>query len=164
MTSTITSIDPSELLNAVFEIDQLAAVRIANIWGEASSTPEQTDAAWDIVQRQTVLSVCIDCRWPVVEDDPHHSCIRRLLSLTDDEEDGRWGQCMRCKGNLTESEVALNDICESCRPVVYAEWVSNQERLVEEAAERRMYPEESDDDDGCPHCGSHTCNTWDCQQ
>lgn len=29
------------------------------------------------------------------------------------------------------------------------------------------YYDSSDDDqgdDGCPHCGSHTCNTWDCQQ
>lgn len=163
MTSTIMSIDPSVFLNAVFGIDQLAAVRIANIWCEASSTSDQYQAACAIVERQTVLSMCIDCHWPVVEDDPHHACIELLLSVAD-EEDRRWGQCMRCGSNLTESEFALNDTCEGCRPIVYAEWESNQERLAEEAAERRMYPEESDDDDGCPHCGSRTCNTWDCQQ
>ena len=86
MNGTITSIDPFVLLNEVFEIDQLAAVRIANAWGGASSTPEQTDAAWGIAMRQTVLPVCIECRWPVVEDDPHHFCIGRLLAAADNSD------------------------------------------------------------------------------
>ena len=24
--------------------------------------------------------------------------------------------------------------------------------------------DDDQDDDGCPHCGSHMCNTWDCQK
>jgi hypothetical protein len=95
---------------------------------------------------------------PLLGDDPR--------DLLDEEDDDRWGQCMRCNRNLTESEAALNDTCEGCRPVVYEEWEANQERLAEETAEARRYPEVSDDDDdeGCPHCGSYGCNTWDCQQ
>ncbi len=75
---------------------------------------------------------------PIPGDDPR--------DLLDEEDDDRWGQCMRCERNLTESEAALNDTCEGCRPIVYAEHAAKQERLAEEAEERRRYPEESDDD------------------
>jgi hypothetical protein len=76
---------------------------------------------------------------PLPGDDPRN--------LLDEEDDDRWGQCMRCGSNLTESEAALNDSCEGCRPTVYADWEANQERLAEDAAERRRYPETSDDED-----------------
>jgi|GEM_PF-1944362 len=57
----------------------------------------------------------------------------------DEEDDDRWGKCIRCERNLTESEYALNDTCEGCRPVVYAAWESEQERLAEERADARRY-------------------------
>ncbi len=66
---------------------------------------------------------------PLPGEDP-----RDLLNEKDND---RWGQCMRCDRNLTESEAALNDTCEGCRPEVYQDWEANQERLAEEAAEAR---------------------------
>jgi hypothetical protein len=57
--------------------------------------------------------------------------------LYDEDDDDRWGQCLRCKRNLTESEVALNDVCEGCRPEYFEEWQANQDRLAEQAAEAR---------------------------
>jgi hypothetical protein len=57
--------------------------------------------------------------------------------LLDEEDDDRWGQCLRCSGNLTESEYALNDVCEGCRPAATEEWEAEQARLAEAAAEAR---------------------------
>ena len=54
-----------------------------------------------------------------------------------EDDDDRWGQCLRCKCNLTESEAALNDVCEGCRPKYFEEWQNDQDRLAEEAAEAR---------------------------
>lgn len=53
----------------------------------------------------------------------------------DEDEDDRWGQCLRCQRNLTESEAALNDVCEGCRPEHFEEWQNEQDRLAEEAAQ-----------------------------
>lgn len=58
-------------------------------------------------------------------------------NLLDEEDDDRWGQCLRCACNLTESEAALNDVCEGCRPEYFEEWQNEQDRLAEEAAEAR---------------------------
>jgi len=63
-----------------------------------------------------------------------------------DDSEPYFGECSNCSGELTESEDALGTICDSCRPEVYEQRELNQERLAEEAAERRRYPEESDDD------------------
>ncbi len=57
-----------------------------------------------------------------------------------------YGTCTQCECPLEESEFAIGDICEGCRPQFMENWEANQERLAEEAAERRRYPEESDDD------------------
>ncbi len=54
-----------------------------------------------------------------------------------DDDDDRWGQCLRCKHNLTESEAALNHVCDGCRPKHSEEWQKKQDRLAEEAAEAR---------------------------
>ena len=53
------------------------------------------------------------------------------------DDDDHWGKCMCCNRNLTESEAALNDVCESCRPDFFEDWQNNQERLAEEAVEAR---------------------------
>jgi hypothetical protein len=58
-----------------------------------------------------------------------------------------FGNCMRCGSPLEESEYAIGDVCDGCRPQYMKDWKANQERLAEEAAEHRRYPEESDDDD-----------------
>lgn len=71
--------------------------------------------------------------------------------MFDEEDDDRWGQCLRCKRNLTESEAALNDVCEGCRPQVYEEWQNDQDRLAEEGEEARRSPEASDDE-MCYYC------------
>lgn len=57
--------------------------------------------------------------------------------MFDEDDDDRWGQCLRCTRNLTESEAALNDVCEGCRPEYLEEWQNEQDRLAEEAAEAR---------------------------
>lgn len=54
-----------------------------------------------------------------------------------DEEDNRWGQCRRCKRNLTENEASVSVHCDDCGVAAYEEWEANQERLAEEAAEAR---------------------------
>lgn len=66
---------------------------------------------------------------PASGEDPYN--------FVDEEDDDRWGQCLRCRRNLTESEAALNDVCEGCRPEYYEEWQNEQDRLAEEAAEAR---------------------------
>jgi len=57
--------------------------------------------------------------------------------LGDEDDDDRWGQCLRCKRNLTESEAALNDVCEGCRPEYFEDRQAEQDRQAEEAAEAR---------------------------
>jgi hypothetical protein len=60
--------------------------------------------------------------------------------------DGIFGQCTQCGHDLEENEFAISDICDSCRPAFMEAWESRHEAAQEEAEERRMYPEESDDD------------------
>ena len=142
MGNQTTTINPFELLNEVFTIDEIAAVRIASKWGTYNSESiDQYNAAWEIVQRQTVFPICISCRWPVIEDDPHTHCEAELCVSIDDEEDGRFGQCKSCKGNLTKSESAFGDVCCSCSGL------SHQFMADFESDLDRRYPEESDNDD-----------------
>ncbi len=57
-----------------------------------------------------------------------------------------FGKCTECGSGLEESEFAIGDICDGCRPAFMESWEARQEAEAEEAAERRRYPEESDDD------------------
>jgi len=57
--------------------------------------------------------------------------------MVDEDDDDRWGQCMRCTGNLTESEASVGDVCQGCHPAHLEEWQNEQDRLAEEAAEAR---------------------------
>lgn len=71
---TFSSNNPLQFLEEIYEIDPMAAVRIANKWGDPEATQAQYEAAWTIVQKQQVLPLCVDCKWPVVSDDPHLVC------------------------------------------------------------------------------------------
>lgn len=82
-------LDPEQFLNALFELDEAAAVRKANDWGgnPGSCTSAQYLAAWNLVCRQTIFPVCISCRWPVVDGDPHHPCEAELSVQPDEDDD-----------------------------------------------------------------------------
>ena len=70
--------------------------------------------------------------------------------------EGTYGMCMRCGRELEESEFAIGDVCEGCRPQFFEDWDSEQERRAEALAEARRYPEESDDDEYCDFCDRPT--------
>ena len=57
-----------------------------------------------------------------------------------------FGKCTECGSALEGSEFAIGNICDGCRPAFIEIWKARQEAEAEEAAERRRYPEESDDD------------------
>jgi hypothetical protein len=54
-----------------------------------------------------------------------------------DESEPDFGKCMRCGAALEESEFAIGDACDGCRPTMIQEWEDKQDRLAEEAAEAR---------------------------
>lgn len=66
-----------------------------------------------------------------------------------------YGKCTECDNNLSESEYAIGDVCDGCRPAYLARWEQEQEAEAERLAEARRYPEESDDDYQyrCSSCG-----------
>ena len=64
----------------------------------------------------------------------------------DEQSDINFGKCTQCGHGLEENEFAIGAICDGCRPAFMARREARQEAEAEEAAERRRYPEESDDD------------------
>lgn len=58
-----------------------------------------------------------------------------------------FGECAECGQDLEESEFAIGNVCDGCMPAFMENFDARQEAAAEEAAERRMYPEESDDDE-----------------
>ena len=65
---------------------------------------------------------------------------------SDEQSNIDFGKCTQCWHDLEENEFAIGAICDGCRPAFMARREARQEAEAEEAAERRRYPEESDDD------------------
>ena len=57
-----------------------------------------------------------------------------------------FGKRKGCEQPLEESEFAIGNICDDCRPDFEAHEEARFQAEQEEAAERIMFPEESDDD------------------
>lgn len=74
--------NPHAFLAEINEIDQLAAVRIACVWGGYGSTPLQYDAAWELMKIQTVAPMCVYCKWAVFDDqEPHTDCANAMYCM-----------------------------------------------------------------------------------
>lgn len=84
-TTTTFSVDhPAAFLNELFSIDEIAAVRVADKWGDINSaTFEQYLAAWEIARRQTTYPLCDYCQWPTVN--PHPTCEEQFEDPEDHE-------------------------------------------------------------------------------
>jgi hypothetical protein len=67
-------------------------------------------------------------------------------SGSDESSEIDFGKCTECGHDLEENEFAIGNVCDSCMPAFMASFDARQEAEAEEAAERRMFPEESDDD------------------
>lgn len=94
-TDKLCFVDPVTFLAEVFEIDQLAAVRIASQWSKReAATPEQYSAAWEIARRQQVVSNCHLCHWPELPDDPHACSSVRGNPDDHGYEPDPWGEYM----------------------------------------------------------------------
>lgn len=65
---------PQAFLDELFEIDEIAAVRVAEKWAGAEGASEHYAAAYSIAERQTAFPLCDHCRWPVVNEAEHANC------------------------------------------------------------------------------------------
>lgn len=97
--TTQTDIHPQDFINQLFELDEIAAVRIANIWGADSTNMNQYRAACSVVERQTVFPTCEHCEWPVVNIDEHANCeqdIAEAMGSMFDCDNCEDAGCARC--------------------------------------------------------------------
>ncbi len=143
--TNLSTINLHQFLDEIYEIDPLAAVRIANKWGNPSEVgDERYEAAWNIVSRQTVVPNCPRCYWPVLDDDLHTKCDAELSEMDNMGDDSDFWSEARCGGD--QPGLMVDDVPD--------DFIEHDE--VDDSYD--------DQGDGCPHCGSHACNTWDCQQ
>jgi len=79
---------PYSFLVEVFAIDEIAAVRIADKWGELSANEpenqERRHVALLIAEKQTVFPICRYCRWPVV--DRHMFCENEIMNQLEEQQ------------------------------------------------------------------------------
>ncbi|HTE57783.1 MAG TPA: hypothetical protein VK694_03480 [Verrucomicrobiae bacterium] len=78
---------PMAFLNDLFEIDEIAAVRVADKWAGAEGTSEHYAAAYSIAERQTAFPLCEHCRWPLVNQDEHSKCHEITDPVPEDDQD-----------------------------------------------------------------------------
>jgi hypothetical protein len=151
----ISAIDsPWIYLEKMAKTNPAEAVRTACQWGDLNKvTPDQYHAAADFVRHQTVFPRCSYCEWPLLPGDEPHAYCEEVIRTTEENQRMPYGKCQK----VGCTRPAQSDgICTECG-------------IAEDLAGDPDYPEfgdegSDDENQGCPHCGSHHCNTWDCLQ
>jgi len=64
---------PALILTILNRVDPESAVRLANSWGTPEVTPQQYDAGWRFIERQTVFPHCVVCRWAAIPGEAAHT-------------------------------------------------------------------------------------------
>jgi hypothetical protein len=74
--SHVTILDQPDRLETLYQHDPLAAVRLAIKWAHPDTiiTEAHFEAAYNLMQRQTHFPLCLNCKWPVIDDQPHSFC------------------------------------------------------------------------------------------
>ena len=96
MTSNLSTTDPQSFLDELFEIDEYAAVIVANVWTSAVEDPQsvQYKAGRSVLDRQTVYPKCEFCTWPIRNNDQHSYCELQIDVIAEDD-----NGCTYCHDN-----------------------------------------------------------------
>ncbi|HEY4160985.1 MAG TPA: hypothetical protein VGM08_02895 [Candidatus Saccharimonadales bacterium] len=87
MISLFDSINPIEFLKAVYAIDGIAGVRIADKWLRDKSNPDLATIGRQFCITQTTIKYCPYCNWPLFgeQGDYEHSLCEQAISYTIDD-------------------------------------------------------------------------------